>query len=32
MKVVHTASALGDLTEIAEWLSVHYPSLAPAVE
>jgi len=29
MKVVYTAAALGDLTEIAEWLSVHYPSLAP---
>jgi len=32
MKVVYTAAALGDLAEIAEWLSIHYPSIAPAVE
>ena len=32
MKVVYTASALGDLTEIAEWLSLHYPSIANAAE
>jgi plasmid stabilization system protein ParE len=32
MKVVYTAAALGDLAEIAEWLAVHYPSIAPAVE
>jgi toxin ParE1/3/4 len=32
MKVVYTASALGDLAEIADWLAAHYPSIAPAVE
>jgi plasmid stabilization system protein ParE len=32
MKVVYTAAALGDLAEIAEWLSVHYPAIGPAVE
>jgi plasmid stabilization system protein ParE len=32
MKVVYTAAALGDLAEIAGWLSIHYPSIAPAVE
>lgn len=31
MKAVYTAAALGDMAEIAEWLSIHYPSLAPAV-
>jgi len=32
MKVVYTAAALGDLAEIADWLAIHYPSIAPAVE
>jgi toxin ParE1/3/4 len=32
MKVVYTASALGDLAEIADWLAQHYPAIAPAVE
>jgi len=32
MKAVFTAAALGDLAEIAAWLSTHYPSLGPAVE
>lgn len=31
MKVVYTAAALRDLDEIAEWLSVHYPTIAPVV-
>lgn len=32
MKVVFTAAALRDLSEIADWLSVHYPTIAPNVE
>jgi plasmid stabilization system protein ParE len=32
MKVVYTAAALRDLDEIAEWVAVHYPTIAPAVE
>ena len=32
MKVVYTAAALRDLDEIAEWLVVHYPTIAPTVE
>lgn len=32
MKVVYTAAALRDLDEIAEWLAVHYPAVAPTVE
>jgi toxin ParE1/3/4 len=32
MKVVYTAAALQDLDEIAEWLAVHYPTIAPTVE
>ena len=32
MKVVYTSAALRDLTEIADWLTLHYPTLAPAVE
>ncbi len=32
MKVVFTAAALQDLDEIADWLAVHYPTIAPAVE
>lgn len=32
MKVVYTDAALRDLAEIAEWLSTHYPSIAPNVE
>ena len=32
MKVVYTAAAQSDLVEIAGWLAVHYPSIAPAVE
>lgn len=29
MKIVYTAAALRDLEEIAEWLAVHYPIIAP---
>lgn len=32
MKVVYTAAALRDLDEIAEWLAVHYPTIAPTIE
>jgi toxin ParE1/3/4 len=32
MKVVFTDEALKDLDEIAEWLAIHYPTIAPAVE
>jgi toxin ParE1/3/4 len=32
MKVVYTPAALRDLDEIAEWLAVHYPTIAPSVE
>ena len=32
MKVVFTAAALRDLDQIAEWLTAHYPSIAPSVE
>jgi toxin ParE1/3/4 len=31
MKVVYTPAALRDLDEIADWLAVHYPTIAPAV-
>jgi toxin ParE1/3/4 len=32
MKVVYTEEALKDLDAIADWLNVHYPAVAPAVE
>ena len=32
MRVVYTAAALRDLDEIADWLAVHYPAIAPSVE
>jgi plasmid stabilization system protein ParE len=32
VKVVYTASALNDLDEIAGWIAIHYPAIAPAVE
>jgi toxin ParE1/3/4 len=32
MKVVYTDEALNDLAAIADWLMVHYPTVAPAVE
>jgi plasmid stabilization system protein ParE len=32
MRVVYTASAVRDLDDIADWLAVHYPTLAPSVE
>jgi plasmid stabilization system protein ParE len=32
MKVVYTESALDDLAHIANWLTAHYPAVAPAVE
>jgi toxin ParE1/3/4 len=32
MKVVYTEEALKDLDAIADWLIVHYPRVAPAVE
>jgi toxin ParE1/3/4 len=32
MKVVYTDEALKDLDAIADWLIVHYPAIAPAVE
>ena len=32
MKVVYTDEALDDLDAIANWLIVHYPVVAPAVE
>jgi hypothetical protein len=30
MRVVYTAAALRDLGEIAGWLAIHYPVIAPA--
>jgi toxin ParE1/3/4 len=32
MKVVYTEEALRDLDAIADWLILHYPAVAPAVE
>jgi plasmid stabilization system protein ParE len=32
MKVVYTDEALTDLAAIADWLMVHYPTVAPVVE
>jgi toxin ParE1/3/4 len=32
MKAVYTEEALKDLDAIADWLIVHYPAVAPAVE
>lgn len=32
MKVRYTPAALEDLAGIAEWLAIHYPTIAPAVE
>jgi hypothetical protein len=32
MKVVYTEDALNDLDAIADWLIVHYPAVAPAIE
>ena len=32
MKVVYTEEALRDLDAIADWLIVHYPTVAPAIE
>lgn len=32
MKVRYTDEALKDLDAIADWLSLHYPTIAPAVE
>jgi len=32
MKVLYTEEALKDLDAIADWLIVHYPAVAPAVE
>jgi toxin ParE1/3/4 len=32
MKVVYTEEALEDLEAIADWLIVHYPTVAPAIE
>ena len=32
MKAVYTAGALRDLDQIGDWLSDHYPTIAPAVE
>jgi plasmid stabilization system protein ParE len=32
MKVVYTDEALTDLAAIADWLTVHYPTVAPLVE
>jgi toxin ParE1/3/4 len=32
MKVVYTEDALSDLDAIADWLIVHYPAVAPAIE
>jgi toxin ParE1/3/4 len=31
MKVVYTDEALADINHIADWLSAHYPAVAPAV-
>lgn len=32
MKIVYTAAAQQDLEDIADWLTLHYPALAPVVE
>jgi len=32
MKIVYTAAARRDLDEIAEWLALHYPAIAPEIE
>ncbi|HKV53065.1 MAG TPA: type II toxin-antitoxin system RelE/ParE family toxin [Candidatus Binataceae bacterium] len=32
MKAVYTDEALNDLAAIADWLTVHYPTIAPVVE
>jgi toxin ParE1/3/4 len=32
MKVVYTEDALNDLDAIADWLIVHHPAVAPAIE
>jgi toxin ParE1/3/4 len=32
MKIVYTPAALNDLAEIADWLAINYPTIAPAVE
>jgi plasmid stabilization system protein ParE len=32
MKVVYTDEAIHDLDAIADWLTLHYPAVAPAVE
>src|SRR5262249_52494242 len=32
MKVVYTGEALNDLAAIADWLTLHYPRVAPLVE
>ena len=32
MKVVYTPAALRDLDEIAEWVAVHFPTIAPTIE
>jgi toxin ParE1/3/4 len=32
MRVVYTDEALNDLAAIADWLTVRYPTVAPAVE
>jgi toxin ParE1/3/4 len=32
MKVIYTEAALKDLETIADWLIVHYPTVAPSVE
>ena len=32
MKVVYTEDALNDLDAIVDWLIVHYPAVAPALE
>jgi toxin ParE1/3/4 len=32
MKVIYTEDALKDLDAIADWLIVHYPAVAPALE
>jgi plasmid stabilization system protein ParE len=32
MRIVYTPAALRDLDQIAEWLALHYPTIAPVVE
>ncbi|HEX5507823.1 MAG TPA: type II toxin-antitoxin system RelE/ParE family toxin [Pseudolabrys sp.] len=32
MKIVFTAAARNDLRDIGEWLTLHYPAVAPHVE